>query len=172
MIKVLNLTPYSCESISRNILVEKEFVKLSHTHFNLCKDRSISDRQDYLNTFSYSNDIAFFIQNIIEASPDIIIAPRFMNRSSYPTIGMFYSFSLGYLYNKEFPNIEDVDLEISTNIDIDIAPIIVTYKIDSNKSITPEMCPYSIYGEYYREESKFTEMIEDMSQSYPKVLGS
>lgn len=172
MIKVLNLTPYSCESVSRNILVEKEFVKLSHTHFNLCKNKSISDRQDYLNTFDYLNDIAIFIQDIIEASPDVIIAPRFIERSSYPTVGMFYSFMLESLYIKEFPNIEDIDLEFSANPDMNASPIIVSYEISNTRSIIPEMCPYSIYGEYYRGKSKFTEMIKDMSKSYPKILSS
>ena len=172
MIKVLNLTPYSCESVSRNILIEKEFVKLSHTHFNLCKNKSISDRQDYLNTFDYLNDIAIFIQDIIEASPDVIIAPHIAGGTTYSVMDIFYSFELKFIYSKKFFELDDIENNESWSTNMDTVPIIQEYIISSDEYITPEMCPYSVYSQYTKGESKFTKMIENMNKSYPKILSS
>ena len=172
MIKVLNLTPYSCEKISKKILIDKEFVKLPRTYYALCKARDYADRAGYMSSFDYMNDIAVFIQDIIQASPDVIIAPRIARGTRYSVMDIFYSFELQFIYSKNFFDLEDIENDESINPNRDTVPIIQEYIISSDKDIIPEMCPYSVYSEYTRGESKFTKMIENMNKSYPKILSS
>ena len=100
MIKVLNLTRYSCEKISKKILIDKEFVKLPRTYYSLCKPRDPEDRARYMSSFDYMNDIAVFIQDIIQASPDVIIAPHIAGETTYSVMDIFYSFELKFIYSK------------------------------------------------------------------------
>lgn len=172
MIKVLNLTPYSCEKISKKILIDKEFVKLPRTYYSLCKPRDDKERKRYMSSFHYLNDIAGFIQDVIASSPDIIIAPCTTGRVVYSVMDIFYSFELSAIYSKEFPDLEDIEDIESSNPSRFIVPVIQECIISSDESMTPEMCPYSVYSEYTRGESKFTKMIENMSKSYPKILSS
>ena len=172
MIKVLNLTPYSCEKISKKILIDKEFVKLPRTYYSLCKPRDPEDRARYMSSFDYMNDIAVFIQDIIQASPDVIIAPRIAGGTTYSVMDIFYSFELKFIYSKNFFELDVIENDESWSTNMDTVPIIQEYIISSDEDITPEMCPYSVYSQYTRGESKFTKMIENMNKSYPKILSS
>ena len=84
----------------------------------------------------------------------------------------FYSFELKFIYSKKFFELDDIENDESWNTNMDTVPIIQEYIISSDEDITPEMCPYSVYSQYTRGESKFTKMIENMNKSYPKILSS
>ena len=83
-----------------------------------------------------------------------------------------FSPPLKFIYSKKFFELDDIENDESWSTNMDTVPIIQEYIISSDEDITPEMCPYSVYSQYTKGESKFTKMIENMNKSYPKILSS